>query len=725
MLGPISTDPPLAMFTRKTTHPVLPKGVVDSGKPIQTNKFYSNLLLDTQNSPVFTMPYEVWFSNNANEPWGLSVDYREPELRQFGPTQSSNGASEYYINPIFIRSLHFSATEFIRGTSTLELKNLDHMSVDMTFLANKATSTTKRMEVTLVQGMGFISATYYNLVPVFQSSVLFRSMVKQSSYKTGAVKYKITLEDNSIWMLYAWTASGSSALSLQMTNNGKITARGVFSGLVQIAKLSKTTSGNSAVETIYDAASGAWSKGNTLSTTVSGSTGTYGFTFNRQGYGSSEVLMFALPHHVASFNSATTGKLKMALKYNSPTKGVMTAIVSNSWTMIESSLPTNIGWLPVKSGTPATFKPEYLTLQGLIGVFETAQDMEAVTNQDSMYFSGKSLAKYAYLCLTFSDVLNDPVNALACINKLKPAFARFAENRQIFPLVYESNTWRGIISSAIYTTGDPYVDFGSGVYNDHHFHYAYHIQTAALIGYIDKKLTGSTTWITANTPFVNTLIRDVCNPSSQDTYFPVWRSFDWFHGHSWAKGLTASWDGKDEESSSEDVNFYYSMKMWGSLIGDASMEARGNLLLGILKRSINSYMLLSTGNTNHPSSFIGNKVTGIMFENKVHHVTYFGTVAEVHKTQGIHMLPLTAISPYIRSSTFVQQEWNVYWPGGTAVEALTDGWKGVLWANWALFDPVKSHEMFRRVDWVNSWLDGGASRAWYLSFAGLLGGAAV
>lgn len=399
--------------------------------------------------------------------------------------------------------------------------------------------------------------------------------------------------------------------------------------------------------------------------------------------------MYALPHHVASFDSATTGKLKTALKLNCPTKGTMTAIVSNSWKMVENALPTNIGWLPVKSGSAATFKAEYLTQMAAIAITEMAQDMEAVTNQDSMYFSGKSLAKYAYVCLTFSDVLNDPVSALACITKLKPAFARFAENRQIFPLVYESNVWRGVMSSAIYNTGDANADFGSGVYNDHHFHYSYHIQAGALIGYIDKKITGSTTWINENKEYINTLVRDACNPSALDTNFPTWRAFDWFHGHSWAKGVTDSWDGKDEESSSEDANFYYSMKMWGNLIGDAAMEARGNLMLAILKRSVNAYMLLASGNTNHPSNFINNKVTGILFENKVHHVTYFGGVEEVHKTQGIHMLPLTAISPYFRSAAFAKEEWNTYWPGGTASLLINDGWRGVLWANVALFNPSR------------------------------------
>lgn len=70
------------------------------------------------------------------------------------------------------------------------------------------------------------------------------------------------------------------------------------------------------------------------------------------------------------------------------------------------------------------------------------------------------------------------------------------------------------------------------------------------------------------------------------------------------------------------------MKLWGSVLGDAAMEARGNLMLAIMKRSMNNYMLLSNGNSNHPSSFVGNKVSGILFENKVDHATYFGALPQ-------------------------------------------------------------------------------------------------
>lgn len=100
--------------------------------------------------------------------------------------------------------------------------------------------------------------------------------------------------------------------------------------------------------------------------------------------------------------------------------------------------------------------------------------------------------------------------------------------------------------------------------------------------------------------------------SRADDMFPFSRNFDWFHGHSWAKGLFESGDGKDEESTSEDAMFAYAIKMWGKTIGDRSMEARGNLMLSILSRSLQNYFLMESNNTNQPSQFVGNKVTGIV-----------------------------------------------------------------------------------------------------------------
>ena len=135
---------------------------------------------------------------------------------------------------------------------------------------------------------------------------------------------------------------------------------------------------------------------------------------------------------------------------------------------------------------------------------------------------------------------------------------------------------------------------------------AYFIHTAAILAQLDPL------WLPPNRDWVNTLVRDASNPSTQDGYFPFSRAFDWYHGHSFAKGIFESADSKDQESTSEDAFFSYALKMWGQVTGDASMEARGNLMLAIQKRSFENYILMKSDNINQPANFIGNKVAGIV-----------------------------------------------------------------------------------------------------------------
>ena len=275
--------------------------------------------------------------------------------------------------------------------------------------------------------------------------------------------------------------------------------------------------------------------------------------------------------------------------------------------MHEQSLPVDIGFAPWTPRTRSRSTLSSTTRQILyqVAVSEINQDYNAQTNLDSMYFSGKALAKFAMIVYTTHDLLREPNLAIQGLNQLKEAFAVFVTNQQIYPLVYDT-VWNGIVSSGSYITGDPLQDFGNSYYNDHHFHYSYFIYTAAVIAYLDPS------WLSQNKIWVDTLVRDAANPSIQDNLFPFSRMFDWYHGHSFAKGLFESADSKDEESTSEDAFFAYAMKMWGHVTGDTSMQARGNLMLSILARTLDNYFLLSSNNKNQPADFIANKVTGIV-----------------------------------------------------------------------------------------------------------------
>ncbi|KAL4971609.1 glycosyl hydrolase family 81-domain-containing protein [Aspergillus desertorum] len=713
---PVGTGPIPATITSRGDHPVRKNGV-NSSNPIETNKFHSALFLGSQTNATFTHPYTLaWAKGSGNlASFGMAISHTELNLVASGPTNSQlpGNPISYYINPIGIQSIILSATEL--GSSTvLTAENPKSFSADAVLQPQAGSA--QRLTVPVVQGMAFVTGVYTQLQPVAQSAVHFRQVVTAGSPRAGIFKYRATLEDGTIWLIYAIPDNGQDP-NFQLVSTTDLRGPSGWSGIIQVAKNPAGSSG----ESFFDNSAGVFAVEATVSGSVDGHTGTYRLAWAKSGKDtqSTPLMMFALPHHVASFDSQTSARV-VNITLRTTTKGMARAVIGEYWTMTEPDLPTNMGFAPWVLATDSSpqLSAAAQTVIRQAAITELQQDIDGQSNLNSMYYSGKALSKFATIVWTVDKLLNDHATAAPALERLKQAFSRFAQNQQQFPLVYDT-VWKGVVSSASYG-GDVGADFGNTLYNDHHFHYGYFIHAAAIIGALDPS------WIAANHDWVNTLVRDSGNAAYDDPLFPFSRSFDWFHGHSWAKGLFESFDGKDQESSSEDSMYAYALKMWGNTIGDASMEARGNLMLGILRRSFHNYFLMESDNVNHPANFIGNKVTGILFENKVDHTTYFGSNLEY--IQGIHMLPLLPMSPYIRSQKFVREEWNAIFASNAAApaEKVTGGWKGILYANLALIDPAASWRFFSQENFDYSWIDGGASRTWYLAFAaGLGGGSAV
>ena len=83
------------------------------------------------------------------------------------------------------------------------------------------------------------------------------------------------------------------------------------------------------------------------------------------------------------------------------------------------------------------------------------------------------------------------------------------------------------------------------------------------------------------------------------------------------------------------------------------------------------------------------------------------------------MIPLIPASTLVRTPKFVSEEWQAYF-AETAVDPVSQvagGWRGILYANLAIIDPVTSFNFFASSKFDPSWLDGGASLTWYLAFA--------
>ncbi|KAI1334565.1 glycoside hydrolase family 81 protein [Xylariaceae sp. FL0016] len=698
--NPIASSAPPSIFQVRKDHPVPRLGIAGTA-PFGTNKFYANFYLGNQNTPAYVHPYSLSWAKGkgATSSWGMAISHIEASQRAFGDKQDATGAARWFSSPIGIQSLCLSAVELGSDTA-LTTDNLNSHSVNVNLHVNSKSN--PLVTFPMVQGMGFVTAVYKSGTPIINTGVFFKTVTKSTTGpKQGVTKYTMYLEDGKVWHVYAFSAKGDP-FDLTVVNNTMAKAAKPFDGIVQVAK----DPGNA--EDIIDAAAGAYPVGVVLSGLASGTKGTYTFTYTKAGFSNVKLLMYALPHHVASFDDSTY-KAASAAKLQTTTKGIAVGVVADSWTMVEPNMPVKMDFAPYDpaNGPKTTLKDSLITAISPVALKELSQNVDQQANQNSMYFSGKALAKFASINYVVNDLLKNTKLAQTGLTNLKQAFTRFSQNKQQFPLYYET-AWGGLVSSSTYQTGNNGADFGNTFYNDHHFHYGYFIYAAAVIGYLDSS------WLTEdNVNFVNSLVRDIANPSPKDKYFPVSRNFDWYHGHSWAHGLYETLDGKDQESSSEDAMHAYAIKMWGKTIKDADMEARGNLMLSVMSRALNEYYLYQTDNKVQPENFIGNRVAGIMFENKCDHNTYFGS--NIEYIQGIHMIPLLPFTKFTRPTDFVKQEWSAFFDKGRA-DKIEGGWKSILYGNLATVDPQSAWTFFTAKDFDPSWIDGGASLTWYQAY---------
>lgn len=702
MFSPVDTAPPPAMFQRAQIPFNLPAGV-DRSRPIHTNKFYNNLVIDGQNLTVFAQPYNVFWSKDENY-YGFGIQYTNATERLFGSVNSL-GAASFYTNPLMLKAFVLSASEFSPSSMELGVSDSGPLSVS----AQIKSSSGGFIDIPIAIGMGMVTGVYHNLTPKLFSQLGVQKVVN-STLLNGVQKYQATLFNGLNWNIYVTAPAGEEVTFLVNSNFEMEALRPVSHAVIQIA-YAPTNS-----DQVLDNAAGIYPTSATISGSAYGKSATYQLKYNCEGSSMAGApLIYALGHHVQSFSLKTLVS-KTSLRMDSGTKGELTGVLSDTLEMNEQ-LTTDLQWLPYQDGMPDSVElsPDALMLLAKVVNEELSEDMIGQTNTASTYTAGKGLDKFAYILLVASEILGSKSLSKEGLESLKKAISPWLRNQQLTPFIYDT-LMKGITSSAANNGGSPNDDFGAPFYNDHHFHYGYYVHAAAVIGMIDEKLGG--TWAQDNKAWVNSLIRDVANPSEQDAYFPVFRMFDFYHGHSWAHGLFASGDGKDEESTSEDYNFAYAMKLWGKVTKDTSMEARGDLMLAIMKRTMPLYFYYDSSNTVQPPNYIRNRVAGITFENKLHHTTYFGTNLEY--VQGIHMIPITGASGLIRGKSFVQQEWDDLL--APIVDGLDSGWAGILRSNQALIDPKAAYRWFARDDFDTRWLDGGASRTWYLTLAAALGG---
>jgi endoglucanase Acf2 len=184
--------------------------------------------------------------------------------------------------------------------------------------------------------------------------------------------------------------------------------------------------------------------------------------------------------------------------------------------------------------------------------------------------------------------------------------------------------------------------------NDHHFHYGYWIRAAAEIAMRDPSWIAKDKW----GPMVELLIADIASTKRGAADFPYLRNFDTYAGHSWASGIGLGEWGNNQESSSEAVNAWAALIMWGEVTGNKELRDLGIYLYTSEIEAINHYWFDIHGQVLPPE--YKNVEVSMVFGGKYAHNTWW--TDEPRQIHGINLLPIAPYSTYLgRDPAFVKR----------------------------------------------------------------------
>lgn len=428
-----------------------------------------------------------------------------------------------------------------------------------------------------------------------------------------------------------------------------------------------------------------------------------------------ELLMYALPFQQEMLEGIDGVSTNKVLKdFCKPTFHGSTCLVKGSkWSMVEMLEPqiSFYGARPPEASAIPTLA------EALSSDIENRLSNNLKRGAADTYFSGKILARQARILIIATELLqlasdNDGHacktlydEALLDIERcalsveaaqkaelptkedIEAALDDLREGVEIWisglgeaPYVYDA-TWGGLVNCGCNYTlphgakGDHGVcnnefpncpalvdvneDFGNGYYNDHHYHYGYHIGEAAVVAKLDPE------WGLKWFDHVMLYIRDIANPAANDKFFPQFRHKDWYLGSSWASGLASfnEMHGRNQESSSEAIAAYENVALFGTAMVDAiadlssqftipdalqlsakQVQQVGSLLTATELHATQRYWHVwnSTKHINTYPVEYTKPVVGMLYETMASFQTWFsgGDMASI----GIQLLPFTPVA---------------------------------------------------------------------------------
>jgi endoglucanase Acf2 len=226
-------------------------------------------------------------------------------------------------------------------------------------------------------------------------------------------------------------------------------------------------------------------------------------------------------------------------------------------------------------------------------------------------------------------------------------------------------------------------NYGAEYLNDHHFHYGYFVYAAAVLAFYDSDFKDD------YGEMIGYLIRDYASLNRSDDKFPFLRNFGIYEGHSWANGFgggdnNKNGEGNDQESSSEAMNAWVGVYLWGLINQDDDYKNLGIFGYVTEYSAIETYWADIDGDI-YPVEY--NKTSlGILFGNKMVYDTWWDSKEPEH-VYGIQMLPLNPTSLYLGyDEDYVIDNYNSFKSENGDSDATT--WQDIFWQYQSLYAPL-------------------------------------
>jgi len=246
------------------------------------------------------------------------------------------------------------------------------------------------------------------------------------------------------------------------------------------------------------------------------------------------------------------------------------------------------------------------------------------------YWVGKGLGAVAQL-MSVAEAEGETKTRDKLLETLKDRFESWFDGKHSTYFVHDTN-----IGSFL---GIPQEYNSISNMNDHHFHYGYWVMAAAHVALRDPEWASAEKW----GGMVGKVIADIATDERGRADFPFLRNFDPYEGHSWASGDADFDDGNNQESSSEAVNAWAGLVLWGEATGNRRLRDLGAVMLTSEIASVNQYWFDLDRRVLDPE--YGKPFAAMVFGGKYAYNTWW--TQEPRQILGINMLPITPASTYL------------------------------------------------------------------------------